>query len=397
MYIPIFVSLITLSACDRASLYEEEDGLYENLQSAFDDCNDKEIAFLARKFNIQTAFTNCGTNNFSHFSWSPAGNLLYFQLIGGAYILNPESMGVDSIPTTVPLHGAAWITPSLLTIPVAKEGAEKDFGEHEANTAADIIWYNLGGMLDRTTLDIYDPQDLQRWGEGNLLLFSALDKPNGKRQAYLLDGATKQLSSPFPFLPAGFKQLSYAPETKEVAILMDDELQLYSSEGKLKLSHAPVRRINFHPEGRYLAAEVAGKPIPAIGKSKLIYLNKEEEERDLERMRQEAEKLPDWADKEITPDEIQILDIQRGELWAIDYFYGTQVEWYSAKKYFISFMMHGIDGHLINQNVALTNIHMELYDVDQNEQPKKMTLVAKDLISTQATQNIDLKTPTANQ
>ncbi|MBM76739.1 MAG: hypothetical protein CMK59_15130 [Proteobacteria bacterium] len=377
-----YLSLIALLAtgCDRASLYEEDPGLYENVKNTFDDCSEQDIAFLARKFNIQLAFTNCGTNNFSHFSWSPAGNLLYFQLMGGAFILNPESTGVDSLPSSVPLHGAAWINPSLLAIPVAKDGEEKDFGEFGKNTAADILWYNLGGMIDRTILNVYDPQDLQRWGEGNLLLFSAKDKPDGQRKAYVLDGATKELSSPFPFVEDGFNQMSYAYKSKELAILRDDELTVYSETGKKILSYSKVRRVDVHPEGRYIAAEVDGPPIPAVGKSRLVYASKEEEERDLKKMKQEAEKLPDWADKEIIPKAIHIFDIQRGELWSIDHFYGSQVEWYSAKKYYMSFMMHGIDGHLLNQNVALTNVHDGLYDIDQEEPPKRMTLIAKDLL-----------------
>ena len=108
----LLIGLLTLG-CDRASLYEEDPGLYENVKNTFDDCSEQDIAFLARKFNIQLAFTNCGTNNFSHFSWSPAGDLLYFQLLGGAFILNPESTGVDSLPSSVPLHALLLCPPAV--------------------------------------------------------------------------------------------------------------------------------------------------------------------------------------------------------------------------------------------------------------------------------------------
>ena len=73
------VFLATLG-CSRDSMYGGT-SLTQSLEDSFEDCNEKEIAFLARKQNIQTAFENCGSNYFNHFRWSPSGLLLYFQLL----------------------------------------------------------------------------------------------------------------------------------------------------------------------------------------------------------------------------------------------------------------------------------------------------------------------------
>ena len=67
----------------------------DNLSEIFGSCKEK-IGFLARKFNIQLAFENCGSNEFSHFSWSPAGDIVYFQLLKRMYLLHPETTKTSS-------------------------------------------------------------------------------------------------------------------------------------------------------------------------------------------------------------------------------------------------------------------------------------------------------------
>ena len=77
---PLLSSLLffSLLACDRATMHGEGSGsVQDNLSEIFGSCKENEIGFLARKFNIQLAFENCGSNEFSHFSWSPAEYCLF--------------------------------------------------------------------------------------------------------------------------------------------------------------------------------------------------------------------------------------------------------------------------------------------------------------------------------
>ena len=90
---------MTFLGCDRATMHGEGKGsVQENLSEIFGSCKENEIAFLARKFNIQLAFENCGSNEFSHFSWSPAGDVVYFQLLKRMYLLHPETTKVEALP-----------------------------------------------------------------------------------------------------------------------------------------------------------------------------------------------------------------------------------------------------------------------------------------------------------
>ena len=85
-------------------------------------------------------------------------------------------------------------------------------------------------------------------------------------------------------------------------------LTLYNSKGETLLTRPDIRRVNIHPDGRYMIMETTAEPIPSVAPAKLIYVSEEERQRDVARMKKEAEKLPKFMDKEIIPPEIQIFD-----------------------------------------------------------------------------------------
>ena len=102
----LFFSLL---ACDRATMHGEGSGsVQDNLSEIFGSCKENEIGFLARKFNIQLAFENCGSNEFSHFSWSPAGDVVYFQLLKRMYLLNPETTKTEALSFYNPTDDVLW-------------------------------------------------------------------------------------------------------------------------------------------------------------------------------------------------------------------------------------------------------------------------------------------------
>jgi hypothetical protein len=356
---------LLLAGCDRDSLYAEET-LYEDIREVFRDCNPNEISFLCRQYNIQTAFSNCGSNYFSHFSWSPVGDLLYFQLFKGSYILNGETTAVDPIPVAAPTHGSAWIHPSLLVIPLeAKEGEE----------GSRIAWFNLGGLLEYTAIPLKDPRDLQVSGNQNGFLFTA-ENELGKRSAYSLSPADTAPQPVFPF--AGeIDQFSYSPKTKQLAVVYKNELNLYDEAGQSMMKLPDINRAVLHPEGGYLALEVTGEPITVIRQDTLTHLTEEEKEREKARQKQKASQLPDWAPKETRPPEIDIIVLETMERWKILHFYAEKFEWYQAKNYYVSFILHGIKGQLINQNVGLVDIHPQLYQIGKGDVPSTMKSLGK--------------------
>ena len=70
--------LTALLGCSREDYYADR-SLYDNIREVYEDCEEGKIAFLKRKANIQTMFTDCGSNNIYHYNWSSDGRLFYFH------------------------------------------------------------------------------------------------------------------------------------------------------------------------------------------------------------------------------------------------------------------------------------------------------------------------------
>ena len=154
-------------------------------------------------------------------------------------------------------------------------------------------------------------------------------------------------------------------------------MTLYNSKGETLLTRSNIRRVNIHPDGRYMIMETDAEPIPSVAPAKLIYVSEEERQRDVARMKKEAEKLPKFMDKEIIPPEIQIFDFHKQEIWRILAYYGEHVQWYTARDYHISFILRGIDKRTLNSNIALTNLTLDLFQIDRGNKPSYMELVEK--------------------
>ena len=149
----------TLLGCSREDYYADR-SLYDNIREVYEDCEEGKIAFLKRKANIQTLFTDCGSNNIYHYNWSPDGRLFYFQLFTNNFIMNPENQGVDQIPIGKPIARGVWLHETALVVPVV----ESDDGPPMLSV------YLTAGMIQNYEIPGKEPSDLQVYKDKTMLL-----------------------------------------------------------------------------------------------------------------------------------------------------------------------------------------------------------------------------------
>ena len=258
--------LFGLLGCSREDFYQDR-SLYENIRDVYQDCDKGKIGFLKRKANLQTMFTDCGSNNIYHYDWSPDGTLFYFQLFTNNFILNPENQGVDQLPVGKPIGRGIWLHQSALIIPVI----EKDDGP------AMLTVYLIGGLLNNYTIPGTEPSDLQVYEDQTILLTFIDD--SGVRNPYFFsekDG----FSRAFPFL-SDIKNIDVAPKVDLLSYTNKTGNHIATLTGDGIADFPEVKRAVPHPEGTYIALELDGEPVPPIdlgdGKYKDPEVQKREE------------------------------------------------------------------------------------------------------------------------
>ncbi len=367
------LTLIVLQGCSRDDLYSEST-FTENVAEAFADCNASEIRFLASKHSIQTAFRNCGSNNFADVAWAPDGVHLVFRVTSGAYLLNAETKTISTIPTEVPTADSAWLSAELLALPLQPaEGAQH----------ARIALYNLtSSALTISDLTVDDPQDLQPWGDGEQLLMLAV-REDGTRWPYRFNPASGELTQVFEFITEPVERIVYTPEAELLAWTAEGSTELMRTDGTSLRVLTGVKRAIPHPEGRYVMLEVDGEPISPFDQRAWNELSTAARERELARQQEFVERLPQWAPREYTPPELQILDLEKKTRYRITAFYGDHFEWYRSPnpmaRYFSSFVLWGIENKQLNRNVGLTDLAERLRMLDQGELPLGFAQIEGDI------------------
>ena len=349
--------------CSRDAMYGNA-SLTQSLEASFEDCDEKEIAFLARKQNIQTAFDNCGSNYFTHFRWSPSGLLLYFQLFQGSYILNGETQGITALPVTRPTGNAIWLSEGQLILPSRQE---------DENQPELINVYNAGGFIDSFQSPVKEPRHFQRGPSKDEVYLSGLDS-DGNRHIYTLNIPSRTVNPAFPFHTGPVEEFQYAAENSLLTVTNNGQLSVYK-DSKPFFTLNDIKRAVPHPDGRYIALEVDGTPIIPIEKDVLGSLDPDMQKREERRRQQKAEALPDWMPKEIVPPEVHIISIDQLKRYRMKFFYGEKITWYEAQRYYISFYLRGIETHMINANVGLTDLSIPLYALDKGDTSAKAELV----------------------
>ena len=346
---PIALALVfLLTGCSRESMYD--DGSFtQNVSDSFADCSEGEIRFLASKHNIQTAFRRCGSNNFAHFQWSPDGLHLYFQLTHGSHIMNGEKKTITVVPTELPSHRAGWLTKDIIAIPL---------GPAADDTHARIVIYNRATVTMQTImLDVSSPRHLQPWDDkGQFILMTALNH-TGERHPFLLDSATGDLQPALPWLTQPIEELHISRKAKLACWSTKTDSEVAQLQDGKTLQILPgITRAVPHDEGQWIALETPGAPISHFDQKAWDQSTPEQRAREEARRDEWLKRQPDWVSREAKPPEIQLLNMKDGARYRITAFYGDRVQWYPYKRPHLAFMMWGIEGKQLNQNVAFTNM-----------------------------------------
>ena len=303
-------------------------------------------------------FTDCGSNNIYNFDWSPDGTLFYFQLFTNNFILNPENQGVDQLPVGKPIGRGIWLHQSALVIPVI----EKDDGPHL------LTVYFTGGMFNNYTIPGTDPTDLQVYDDQTILL--TFKDESGDRNPYFFSEKDGFIRA-FPFV-SNIKNIDAAVKVNLLSYTDDSGNHITDLNGKSIVDFPKVKRAIPHPDGTYIALELDGKPLPPIDLGDGKYKDPEVQKREELRRKKKIENLPDWVPREIIPPEIHVYNVDAQKRYRITQFYGERFQWYPTQKYFCSFYIKGIEGQLINQNIALTDIGVSLLMADNGDFPSSI-------------------------
>ena len=295
-----------------------------------------------------TAFGRCGSNRFSHYSWSPDGVNLYFQLTHGAHVLNGQEKTITTVPLESPTARAAWLQADILAIPLPPA---------EGTTDERVAIYNWAAhTVDYKTLPVKTPRDLMPFRKGKWVLFTALDDQEIRRP-YQLDTNTGEVIRALPWLDQSIVRLSVAEEADLVAwsTPSDTELARLSTGESLHLFPGVTRAVPDN-DGRWVALETEGAEISHFDQRSWNEVSSKARERELARQEKWLERQPEWVETTTTPPEIQMFDVESGKRYRVTAFWGNEVQWYPARGNYLAFIMWGIEGKQLNRNIGLTSM-----------------------------------------
>ncbi len=356
----LIIALTVGFGCNRESLYGGSD-FSQNVYDSFADCNEAEIRRLSMTHNIQTAFGRCGSNRFSHYSWSPDGVNLYFQLTHGAHVLNGEEKTITTVPLEAPTARAAWLQASILAIPLPPA---------EGTTEERMAIYNWSAhTVDYKTLPVRAPQDLMSFNKGRSVLFTALDEKDVRRP-YQLDTNTGDVVRAMEWLDQGVVRMSIAQKADLVSwsTETDTEVAKLSTGESLQLFPGVTRAVP-DPEGRWIALETEGAAISHFDQRSWNEVSGKARERELARQKKWLERQPEWVETTTKPPEIQMFDMNNGKRYRVTAFWGDEVQWYPARGNYLAFIMWGIEGKQLNRNIGLTSMAERFRMIDADQMP----------------------------
>ena len=362
-------SLFLIANCSREDLYGDAT-FTDNVEAAYADCDANEISFLASKHGIQTAFENCGSNKFSSFAWSPDGQLLYFELTHGGYVMDGDSKQLTTVPVETPIGAAGWLRRDVLAVPIGPSAEKADGPQRIA------IFNRAASTLELFEIPVRDPQDLQSFGLGDQVLFTAVGE-EGQRAPYVLDPPTREVKRVMPWLDHEVRSLSYSPTAGLVGWSDGYSGELVRVDDGSSVEIYPgVLRVIPHSEGRYVALETEGAAISPFDQRSWNELSAEARERELARRDGWMQRLPEWAPREEEPPEIQVVDLETHARVRFTSFYGFRFQWYEAQPYYCSFILWGIEGKQLHRNIALVDLAERLRMVAKGETPLGVERVA---------------------
>jgi hypothetical protein len=365
------VLALALPACERDDLYGSS-RLSENIEKAYTDCDPREIEFLSVKHNLQLAFDECGSNQFAHIAWSPNGEQLYFQLSSGGHLLDAQKTTVETVPTEVPGERPVWVSNDRILLPLLPNPKATTGG-----TGWRLADYNRGARtLEVIPFPATEPSDLHPAGEGADLFFTAKDDA-GVRRPFRLRRDEGKIERAFSFIDGpvvdlvvevGPGLIGWADAAGGHLTRLADGTELAAFPG--------VTRVIPHPEGRYVALELPGKPIPLFDQRTWGELSPEARKREEARRQKFVEGLPEWMPRESVPPELHIYDVEKSRRYRLSAFYGDRFEWWRPMNYWASFLLWGIEGKQLHRNVAISDLAERLRMADRGETPTGIEVFA---------------------
>ncbi len=352
-----------LLGCDRDALVAER-SFTQDVAAAYAECNEAEIRFLAARNGIQTAFANCGSNDFVHFSWSPDGIHLYFQLPFSAALLDGEKKTIQKLPTEVPVGDVAWLSADLLVMPLAPK--------QEGGTLRLALWHRTQNTLQELPTPLVEVADVEPTGATDAAWLLGRTTAEGPWRAFRADFTEGRVTEAMPFLQ-GATRIKVTPE-QDAVLWSHDGVVTWSriSTGEEVRTFPAAHRGILHPDGKVVALEITSDPISPFDQKATSQLTEEQRERERRRQQAWLEKQPDWVPRELHPPGFELVDVETGGRWRITSFYGDRFEWYPGPPYYASFVLWGIEGKELNRNIALVDLAERLRYARMGQPPEGM-------------------------
>ncbi len=339
---------------------------YENVFEAYENCNASEIRFLKGKHGIQTAFDECGSNNFLNFTWAPDGIHLYFQVQSGGHVLNGEDKTITTVPTPRPTSDGVWLDAERLAFILPPESEE---------VGAQVAVYNIrSSSLQKNAVTLQEPDELHLAEESGWIYLTAADE-TGARHPYRLDLSKGEVERAFPWLEDPVLNFTFDARAGRLTWSDGSSAFLASADGSARTEFPDATRAVLHPDGRYLSLERLGAPVSNFDQTAWDDLTDEARERMIRRRDAWAERLPDWADTEQRPPSLDLFDLERNARYRFTEFQGDLFEWYRPANYYLSFRLWGIEEKELNKNVALMDLADRMRLLERGTYPKGIELV----------------------
>ena len=261
-----------------------------------------------------------------------------------------ENKGITALPVTRPTGNAIWLSEGQLILPSRQE----DEDQPEL-----INVYNAGGFIDSFPSPVKEPRHFQKKVNPDEVYLSGLDY-RGNRKIYTLNIPSRSLTR-FHFILKPLKN-SNTPQTVPFSLspqMADVGIQVL----QLLFTLDDIKRAVPHPDGRYIALEVDGTPIIPIEKDVLGSLDPEMQKgKSVDGNK--LKRYPIGCPKRLSPLK-SIISMDNLNRYRMKFFYGEKITWYEAQRYYISFYLRGIETHMINANVGLTDLSIPLYALRQ--------------------------------
>jgi hypothetical protein len=358
---------LLLLGCDRDAIYEQK-STASSIAEVWKDCDPAQISFLTARHGIQTAFENCGSNPFEHFSWSPDGIYIYFQMTHIGYVMNAEEKTIYELPTQLPVHNATWLGNDLLVIPVRNADSEKN--------PRLALYSRADGSVNHVDLpELTNPAHLQPAGKTDQVLFTALPK-GGDRALYRADFTTQKVEPAFPWWSGKLDNFTYTAGVDQVAWGLGETVTVAKgATGEVLYTFEDATRGTVHANGRLVALETMGDPISTFKPKGKVDKSEAGQRRHKAREAQWKKEKPHWVPSEIVPPTLDFYDTKVNKRYRLSDIHGNHFQWYPGHPDYGSFLLWGLDKQQINKNVALTALGGRILRLaDKEEMPPGIEL-----------------------